>query len=272
MPRQTATKNYQFPDGFQLAVDVGDGSEDIGLIAGGANGTLNYDIEQIDGGNYLDVINRAKNFTFQLSPSAVWNFEVRTFQKMLAGIASISAGDLVNYAGSNAPLTDIKLRMTQFSDEDAHTLIEADITALTTDTTNDYITVAKTVFTTSLDWTTDIDSLLKINGMHEVHASDKNTVDAQGNYYTDATNLYFIVATGTYLDLAAAKTGLAGTTVTAFNDINWQFTLYNANVDPGANWNFKGLNEDGLDEFNATFTGRPEPAEGYRMMKVFIAD
>ena len=35
MPRQTASKEYIFPDGFQLAVDIGDGFEDVGLVAGG---------------------------------------------------------------------------------------------------------------------------------------------------------------------------------------------------------------------------------------------
>jgi hypothetical protein len=112
---------------------------------------------------------------------------------------------------------------------------------------------------------------VEIEGMREVHVDDKDLVSSQGNFYTDATNLYFIVATGTYADLAGAKAGLAGTEVKAYTSVDWEFTLYNAKVDAGASMNFKGVNEDGLSEYTVSFTGRPDPAQSYRLFKFFRA-
>lgn len=270
MPRQTASKEYIFPDGFQLAVNIGDGFEDVGLVAGGATGTLNWDEMRLDGGNYLNVIKKAKNFRFQLSPSAIWNWDLSIFNKLFGGVTEMSTGDMVNKPGYAVDLVPQSYRLTHFDGEDARTLIADNITALTADTVNDYITVPKSVFTTSLTWTTAIDGLVNIEGKHEVHVSDKNTADATGHFYTDATNLYLIVATGTYADLAGAKTALTGTKVVAFNSIEWQFTLYNATTDSGAAFNFKGINEDGVNELTVGFTAEPDEDEGNRLFKLFI--
>jgi hypothetical protein len=271
MPRQTASKEYIFPDGFQFAVNVGDGFEDVGLVAGGATGTLTWDEMRLDGGNYLNVIKKAKNFRFQLSPSAIWNWDLSIFNKLFGGGTEMSTGDLVNKPDHVVDLVSQSYRLTHFDGQDARTLIADNITALDTDTVNDYITVPKSVFTTSLAWTTAIDGLVNIEGKHEVHVSDKNTAGATGHFYTDATNLYFIVANGTYADLAGAKTALTGTKVVAFNSIDWQFTLYNATVDSGASFSFKGVNEDGVNELTVSFTAEPDEEEGNRLFKLFIA-
>ena len=53
--------------------------------------------------------------------------------------------------------------------------------------------------------------------------------------------------------------------------VDWQFTLFNANMDAGASFNFKGVNEDGLDEITVSFTGRPDPEDGFKLMKLFKA-
>ena len=270
MPRQTASKEYIFPDGFQLAVNIGDGFEDVGLVAGGATGTLNWDEMRLDGGNYLNVIKKAKNFRFQLSPSAIWNWDLSIFNKLFGGVTEMSTGDLVNKASHIVDLVPNSYRLTCFDGEDSRTLIADDITALDTDTVNDYVTIPKSVFTTSLTWTTEIDGLVNYSGKHEVHVSEKNTADATGHFYTDATNLYLIVATGTYADLAEAKTALTGAKVIAFNSIEWQFTLYNATVDSGASFSFKGVNEDGVNELTVSFTAEPDQDEGNRLFKMFI--
>lgn len=55
-------------------------------------------------------------------------------------------------------------------------------------------------------------------------------------------------------------------------DIDWQFTLHNAKIDSGASFNFKGVNEDGLDEFTVSFSGKPDPASSYALFTYFKAD
>lgn len=54
-------------------------------------------------------------------------------------------------------------------------------------------------------------------------------------------------------------------------DIDWQFTLYNATVDSGGTMNFKGLNEDGLNEITVSFTAKPDAANANRLLNFFLA-
>jgi hypothetical protein len=182
-------------------------------------------------------------------------------------------GTDLEFAGTakHFTLNRASLRLIHFDGEVVETLVADDITALEADTINDFVTIPKTVFSTSLPWTTEIDGYVEIEGMHEVHVSDANTVAAQGHFYTDATNLYFIVASGTYADLAGAKADLAGTVVKAYTSADWAFTLYNAKIDAGASMNFKGVNEDGLSEYTVSFTGKPDPSESYRLFRFFRA-
>lgn len=253
MPNQTSAKTYQFPDGFRLSIDSGNGFEDLGLLEGGAVGTLSWDIERLDAGNYHGLNKRAKNHTFQLAPSPLWNFSLRTLNKIMP--FTTLAGENLSYSGNHHfQLTEKDVKMTHFTGYDKHALIADDITALDSDDVNDYVTIPKTAFTTSLAWTTAIDGRVDISGKYEVHVSEKNTAGATGNFYTDATNLYLIVATGTYADLPAAKTGLSGTVVYAYSDIDWEFVLYNATLDAGMVLNFKGVMADGVDDFTIGFT------------------
>ena len=71
MPRQTSEANIQFPDGFALAIDSGDGFEEVGALAGGATATFTWDDYYIDAGNYEGIVDRAKNPSFNIAPTAV---------------------------------------------------------------------------------------------------------------------------------------------------------------------------------------------------------
>lgn len=276
MPRQTAEKSIIFPDGFKFSIDTGDGFEDVGLLSGGSTATFNYDEFDLDAGNYEDLLSYAKNPTVALAPSAIWNWNPSVIAKLMTGFAKVSnaaGGTNLEFKGtsSNFTLTRANLKLTHFNGEVSKALIADDITALDTLVNNDIVTVPKSTFIGALPWTTQVDSVVEIEGMREVHVDDKDAVSSQGNFYTDATNLYFIVETGTYADLAAAKTALTGTEVKAYTSVDWEFTLYNAKVDAGASMNFKGVNEDGLSEYTVSFTGKPDPAQSYRLFKFFRA-
>ena len=277
MPRQTAEKQIIFPDGFKFSIDTGDGFEDVGLLSGGSTATFNYDEFDLDAGNYEDLLSYAKNPTVALAPSAIWNWNNSVIAKLMTGFAKVSntsGGTNLEFNGNarHFTLTRANLKLTHFNGEVSKALVADDITALdTSGTNNDIVTVPKATFAGALPWTTKIDSVVEIEGMREVHVDDKDAVASQGNFYTDATNLYFIVDAGTYADLAGAKAGLAGTEVKAYTSVDWEFTLYNAKVDAGASMNFKGVNEDGLSEYTVSFTGRPDPAQSHRLFKFFRA-
>jgi len=279
MPRQTSEKRIQFPDGFKLGIDTGDGFEDVGVLAGGATATLAWSDFHYDAGNYVDLVDKSKDPTIALAPSAILSWNPATFVNLFSGFMKSTAtatpddGFNVEYAGTSnqISLTRATVKLIHFSADDIATLVEDDITALdTSGTNNDLITVPKTTFSGALAWSAGlIDGYTEIGSMYEVKASAKDDIASQGSYYTDATNLYFIVEAGTYADLATAKTALAGTEVKFYTAIDWEFFVYNAKVDAGASLNFKGVNEDGLNEITVSFTGKPDPANSYRLFKLF---
>ena len=192
MPRQTNEKNMVFPDGFRLEIStdgtIGSTWEDVGVLAGGATVTFNWDEFYLDGGNYEGLVDKAINPTVALAPSAVWNFDATVIKNLFPGMFTIavasspSAGTDVTYAGASNQVTlkRSKIRLTHY------------------------------------------------------------TVDATGNTETDA-------------------------------DIDWQFTLHNAKIDAGGSFNFKGVNEDGLDEVTVSFTGKPDPANTFALFTFFQA-
>ena len=279
MPRQTNEKSIIFPDGFKFGIDTGDGFEDVGILAGGATCTFNWDDFSLDAGNYEQLLDYAKNPTVALAPSAIWNWNPSVINKLMLGFTKktdattpTNGTDLkFNGTAKHFTLNRASLRLIHFDDEVVETLVAGDITALVIDTVNAYITVPKATFVGALTWTTNIDGYVEIDGMTEVHVSDKDLASSQGHFYTDATNLYFIVAAGTYDDVTEARAGLAGTEVKAYTSVDWAFTLYNAKVDAGASLNFKGMNEDGLSEYTVSFTGKPDPSESYRLFRFFRA-
>lgn len=280
MPRQTSKAPMQIimPDGFKFCIDTGQGFEDVGVLAGGSTCTFNYDDVVVDGGNYESFMDYTTNHTVALAPSAIWNFNPYILKKLMGSFTKASTasapnvGDKLEFTGGARHFTVKRatIKLAYYDGEVTTTLVADDITALdVSGTNNDIITVPKTTFVGALDWSTQIDSLVEIEGMQEVHVDDKDAIASQGNFYTDATNLYLIVEAGTYLDLASAKAGLAGTSVKAYTSANWQFTLYNSKIDAGVSMNFKGVNEDGLSEYTVSFTGKPDPAQSYRLFKFF---
>ena len=277
MPRQTNKKSIIFPDGFKFGIDTGDGFEDVGLLSGGSTATFNYDEFNLDAGNYEDLLSYAKNPTVALAPSAIWNWNTSVITKLMTGFAKVSnatGGTNLEFKGNarHFTLTRANLKLTHFNGEVSKALEAGDITALdTSGTNNDIVTVPKATFVGALPWTTKIDSVVEIEGMREVHVDDKDLVSSQGNFYTDETNLYFIVAADDLSNLDDAKDEFTDTVVKAYTSVDWEFTLYNAKVDAGASMNFKGVNEDGLSEYTVSFTGRPDPAQSHRLFRFFRA-
>ena len=190
MPRQTNNKAIQLPDGFRLEIStdgtVGSTWQDVGVLAGGAVATFNWDELHIDGGNYEDLVDMAINPVVALAPSAVLNWDADAIGALFPGFFSVDAatspgvGKDITYEGTSkrVTLTRSKIRLTHY------------------------------------------------------------TVDATGGSETDS-------------------------------DIDWQFTIHNAKVDAGGSFNLKGVNEDGLDEIQVSFTGIPDPDSTFQLMTFF---
>lgn len=284
MPRQTSGKTIVFPDGFQMSINSGIGYEDVGVMAAGATMTFNWDEVNIDAGNYEDLSDYAINSRAALQPSALWNWDPAVIANVFPGFLKTSVavsptgGTDITYKGTSkrVTLTRVTVRLVHFSSHLDDVLIATDITAITVSgTNNDYVTVPKSTFSGALTWTTSIDGFVQITGMKEVPMSAIDAVASQGCFATDTTNLYFIVAKGTYADdggdngLAAAKVAYTGQALRFYKAIDWQLLLYNAKVQAGGSMKFKGLNEDGLNEINVSFEGKPDPAQSFRLFRFF---
>ncbi len=280
MPRQTDQKQIKFPDGFKFGISTGKGYSDVGVLAGGATATFNWDEFYMDGGNYEGLVDRAVNPTVALAPSAILNWDPEVIAQVFPGFMKSSTassptdGVDVEYNGTerHVSLSRVALRLIHFPDYDEHTLIEDNITLDETGTNNDLAVIPKTAFTGALTWTNPIEGYVEVDGRREVHYDDRDAVASRGAFCTDDTNLYLIEDSATYDDEAAMKTGLAGKVVKFYKEIDWLFLLYNAKVDAGGQFNFKGAGEDGLDEITVSFTGKPDPADSYKLFKFFVAN
>lgn len=134
MPRQTSeTSGIIFPDGFKLEIST-DGTtgstwKEVGVLAGGANITLNWTDYHIDAGNYVDLVDKAKDPMVALAPSAVWNFDPAVIAALFPGFLKSTAatdpgvGFDVEYNGTSnqVTLTRSKLRLTHYSDDNLTT-------------------------------------------------------------------------------------------------------------------------------------------------------
>ena len=191
MPRQTNEANTQFPDGCKIEISTdgttGSAWDDLGIIAGGVNCTLNWDQYYLDAGNDEGLIDKAKNPVFAIAPSAILNWEHAAIAHAFPGVLSTAdasaspvAGNNITYAGTSnqVTLTRSKIRLTHY-------------------------TVA---------------------------------FASQADQYID-----------------------------------WQVTLHNCVIDAGATFNFKGVNEEGLDEITLSFTGKPDPASSFVLFTLFKA-
>ena len=69
--------------------------------------------------------------------------------------------------------------------------------------------------------------------------------------------------------LTRSKVRMTHYTDDANTVIGWQFTIENAIVDAGGAFNFKGVNEDGLDELTVSYTGKCSPTEAYKLVKLY---
>lgn len=279
MPRQTnQVSKIVFPDGFAFAIDSGSGFEQIGVMSGGAQATLGWTDYYYDAGNYEGLIDKAKNPMFTVSPSAILNWDPAVIARLFPGMmtsataASPSAGFDVSYTGTSnqVTLTRVSLRLSHFPSVPATFTMATSVTAVTDVANNQMVTVPLSLLTSVLVQTaTKIDGYITIPTMSEVAYADRDLIANRGNFYTDATNLYLIVTASDYATTGEADTAFDGTVISFYDDMDWDFVFYNAKIEAGGSFNFKGVNEDGLNEITVSFTGKPDPDNSYRLFNYF---
>ena len=111
MPRQTDQTSFFFPDGFQMKVD----GTDVGILEGGGTITVNWDIQQIDAGNYKNLVKRARNFSIAVAPSALLNWDLDVLKKVFSGLFVADGTGGVKMSGANTTLVGKTITLEHFA-------------------------------------------------------------------------------------------------------------------------------------------------------------
>jgi hypothetical protein len=268
MPVQTTeTANVYFPDGAVVALKAeGEGTfTDIGAINSAVTATLNYDVNEVDTANAGKLQKQLKNFTIEGGFTLI-NLNQEGIERMGGGIFSIEnvAGSLVLDANitdqvvasgwSDNTLYDLVIIETS-TGTNLRTTAKPTLTSVTLDASgtpealtenNDYVVVANG--NSPSGWSINFISA----GMTTPSPTTKDiTIDFGDNTPVASSVLYCGTSTATLNAYAMQITH------TDSNGLIRRLDLYS--VDPnsgGFQFNFKGANEDGVEEMPLTYTAK----------------
>jgi len=270
MSAQTNVSKYIIPDGMNIAISTDSGSSwsDIGLLAGGATLTHNFTKQTINGGNKNKIVDRIKDQTVALAPSALWSQDLAVFEKLGGGLYTRTAVAGTPVTGASQVVAANGWAYQKF--------IKL--------TNQNYDGSAVTVNSV----TGSVDGLLAVNtdyyigrneaGEYGIFVLDSATVTTVNQTltintdYTPAASSYITAGTS-LLELTSFQVRMRHYTDVGLTAFDQEVYVYNAATDSGIQFNFKGQNEDGLFETTMSFTGSLDESRtsGDQLFKWLIA-
>jgi len=260
MPTQTTLKqNVYFPDGAKVEYST-DGSSfsDLGAIGSAVTGTLNYEVNEVITANAGTLQRQAKN------PTLAAGFTLININP--SNIADLSGGMLTAATTNDSANTSVPDQVISSGDWAKSTAVPLVMYTSSTDSTPLRASAAPTL--------TDVegseDGTLSAGTDYEI-IEDSSSFSG---YSIVLLNAITTLAQDITIDYASVTpierttvTGGASTTVmetvalrfthTDDDSLVRQLTIYAADVDSGGfQFNFKGANEDGVEEMPLTFTGK----------------
>lgn len=284
MPVQTSKQGYiEFPDGARVSVKAeGDGTwTDIGALNSAVNFTLNYTENQVETANAGKTALQARDMLIDGSFTLI-NLDPTAINKMSGGMFTVVESD-----GSD--LSDIQDQTVAsgWSDDTLYELV-LDSTA-----EGEVRTASKpTITSVTLDPGDTDEALVEGDGY----------VIVKDNESSSGWSISFISANmtlGSPTDYAieivyGTNTPIAGTSIyggsstkvlnaygikaehyNASDAVDRSFEIYSANPTSGGfQFNFKGANEDGLEEMPITFRGDLDTSRdtGKQLFKYYVAE
>ena len=266
MPVQTTSKNFLFPDGCQVLVkETGAGSyTDLGAINSQVSNTINFDENQIETANAGTTEKQINNMKVEGSFTLI-NWDMSVLEK-------ISGGVLTNTATLAAANTDIPVQSIAGGWTE-HTLYDLDMQTSATDSTALRMSVQPTLTTVKID-IADADEALTEGSDYNVVANANSSSGWSIQFSTTAivvsspTTLIITIDYGSNTPIAS-ETLNAGASTVILNPMAFRFKHTDENgavrqldlhsVDPNSGFlqfNFKGANEDGLEELPITYMAK----------------
>ncbi len=266
MPVQTVEKNFLFPDGCQVLVKEYGASvfTDIGAINSSVTSSLTYDQNQIETANAGKTSLQIKNMVMEGGFTLInWDMSV---------IESISGGIITRVETAAAPNSSIPDQEVAAGWAD-NTLYDLVAQTSGSDSTELKITAQPTLTSVTLDPTGTPEVL--VEDTEYVVVANANSSSGwsiqfiSGNMSTGSPTTYEIeIDWGTNTPVAS-ETLHAGASTVTLNPMAYRFKHTDDNglvrqldlhsVDPNSGWlqlNFKGANEDGLEEMPITFSSK----------------
>ena len=268
MPAQTTIDRFWFGEGTELAVSTDSDSTytDVGSFEGGVTATHNFDKEETELGNRAKTCAKIKNQTLAVAPTPLVSWDLETLEKLGGGIYNYTAVAGTPVAGATQVLLSGSWAI------DSAVLLEGQNASGLVPTIN---SVTGSVDGALVDGTDYVMS--KINGGWAIIIFNDGTTLAQDitvNYdYTPASGKT-ITAGDSSIVLTDFIIRLRHYTDDAKTAYDAELKVWKSALDSGIQFNFKGVNEDGLNNVTMAFTGNVDTARssGEQLFSLYIAE
>ena len=270
MPNQTIKTDYFYPDGLRMEASTDGGSSwlDIGVLAAGVSFTFNFDKVTLEPGNAAKPVSRAKNMSVAIEPSAIWSWDIDNLVAMGGGLfvkESVAAAPVIG-GTQNVVAGYTYDKGIELTGQNASGAIPTSI-VVTQDPSGTPV-----VLTLNTDY-----QILLVNGQWNIFiksgATGNNTLAFEVvSDYTPAASEAITCGTSSK-EIARFQLRFRHYTDVALTTHDFEFYVYNADMNAGMQFNKKGVNEDGVDEIVAGFTGEIDDtrADNDQLFKLLIA-
>ena len=251
MPAQvSSTDKIIFPDGvaFEVSTDEGASYTNIGVLAGGATATYNYDKIVVESGNAGTLRNRIKNQTIAMAPSALYNWEPDVMESWGGGAFNLETVAGTPVSGATQVITSGNWEFDKgilfAGQNDDGTVPTVNSVTGSTDgagAADDYTTVKGPG-----GW-----YLVPLDGTNFTTESQSLTIDYD---YTPSASKKLTGGTSS-IELTKFWARLRHYTDDSLTQYDMEMIVYGVDIDSGLQFGFKGANEDGVHEITVAFTG-----------------
>jgi hypothetical protein len=258
MPIQTTKKTHiTFPDGAQVAVDTGSGYFDVGAIQSAVTQTLNYTENQTEGANWgksdlqIREMTIAGGFTLvNLDPEGVEKLGAGMFERVTtAGTPTLTVDDQIIASG----FTDKSNIALDLIDSNVYLKASAEPTLTSVTGSVDGALTADDDYTIVVDSSASSGYSIVLNTAGTILSTTAQTITIDYNSVTPIASQILYAGTSTKI-LTAYSMRVRHTDS---NSKIRQVEMFAVNPNSGSfQFNFKGANEDGIEEMPLTYTAQ----------------
>lgn len=271
MPAQTTTSKYWFGEGtaFEVSTDGGSSYSNIGTFAGGVTLTHNFTKSEVEVGNNDRPCSKVTSQTMAVAPTALLTYDLNLISKLGGGLYTYTAVAGTPVSGAEQVVASGAWGYNDFIliENQNYNLGAITINSVTGGT--DGALVADTDYFVGTNERGEY-GIFIIDSATVTTLSQTMTIDYD---YTPSTGKKITSGTSSlvlddYIIRIRHYNNVGLTTYDA------EATIWKAALDSGIQFNFKGVNEEGMNEVTVAFTGSVDSSrtDGDQLFSLYIAD